>query len=159
MIAYVPVYCGINRIPEPFRRENNNIREFSTKSAFWMCNFVANMVYPRYSVMIGDLREAQSELEDYYEADQAEVERKAATLTAGELSDYLTAKTFAYTDKMMRRWDKLARLLIVKHNDQIMLPSKDGELIPGRHTSPAYAPSFIEAVKAETGNRYVKPEQ
>ena len=159
MIAYVPVYCGINRIPEPFRRENNNIREFSTESAFWMCNFVANMVYPRYSVMIGDLREAQSELEDYYEADQAEVERKAATLTAGELSDYLTAKTFAYTDKMMRRWDKLARLLIVKHNDQIMLPSKDGELIPGRHTSPAYAPAFIEAVKAETGNRYVKPEQ
>ena len=68
-------------------------------------------------------------------------------------------ETFAYTDKMMRRWDKLARLLIVKHNDQIMLPSKDGELIPGRHTSPAYAPAFIEAVKAETGNRYVKPEQ
>ena len=49
MVAYVPVYCGIDRIPDPFRRENNDIREFSTESAFWMNNFVANMVYPRYS--------------------------------------------------------------------------------------------------------------
>ncbi len=158
MVAYVPVYCGINRIPEPFRRENNNIREFSTQSAFWMCNFVANMIYPRWSAMYPDLREAQLELEDYYESDQAEVEKAVATLTAGEMSDYLTGKTIAYTDKMMKRWDKLARLLIVKHNDQIMLPSKDGSLVPGRHTSPAYAPAFVDAVKAQTGDRYVKPE-
>ena len=157
MVAYVPVYCGINRIPDPFRRENNNITEFSFNSAFWMCNWVANMVYPRWSAMIGDLREAQKELEDYYEADQAAVEEHAAGLTAGELTDFITAKTIAYTDKMMARWDKLAKLLIVKHNDQIMRPSKDGEIAPGRHTSPAYAPAFIDAVKAQTGERYVKP--
>ena len=158
MVAYVPVYCGINRIPDPFRRENNNIREFSFDSAFWMCNWVANMVYPRWSALIGDLREAQNELEDYYEAEQAAVDAKASELTAGELSDFLTATTIAYTDKMMKRWDKLAKLLIVKHNDQIMLPSKDGELVPGRHTSPKYAPAFIDAVKAETGDRYVRKE-
>ena len=157
MIAYVPVYCGVNRIPDPFRAENTNILEFSEKSAFWMCNFVANMVYPRYSAMIGDLREAQAELEDYYEADQAAVEEHARKLTADELSDFLTLKSIGYTDRMMQRWDKLARLLIVKHNDQIMRPSKDGEVVPGRHTSPQYAPAFIEAVKETTGERYVKP--
>jgi len=158
MVAYVPVYCGINRIPEPFRRENNNVREFSTESAFWMNNFVANMIYPRYSAMIGDLWDAQKELEDYYEADQADVEAKAAELTPGELSDFLTAKSISYTDRMMKRWDKLARLLIVKHNDQIMLHSENGELAPGRRTSPAYAPAFIDAVKDVTGERYVRPE-
>ena len=156
MVAYVPVYCGIDRIPDPFRRENNNILEFSEESAFWMCNFVANMVYPRYSAMIGDLKEAQTELEDYYEADQAEVEERASKLTASELTDFLTGKTIAYTDRMMKRWDKLARLLIVKHNDQVMRSSKDGAVVPGRHTSPAYAPAFVEAVKAETGDRYVR---
>ena len=154
MVAYVPVYCGINRIPDPFRRENNNILEFSEESAFWMCNFVANMVYPRYSAMIGDLKEAQTELEDYYETDQVEVEKRASELTAGELSDFLTMKTIAYTDKMMKRWDKLAKLLIVKHNDQIMRPSKDGEPAFGRFSSPAYAPAFVDAVKKETGTRY-----
>ena len=157
MVAYVPVYCGIDSVPEPFRRENNNILEFSTESAFWMCNFVANMVYPRYSAMIGDLKEAQKELEDYYAEDQKEVESKASGLTRGELTSYLTAKTFAYTDRMMERWDKLARLLIVKHNDQIMRPSKDGVVVPGRYSSPAYAPAFIEMVKEHTGDRYVKP--
>ena len=156
MVAYVPVYCGITRIPEPFRRENNDIREFSTGSAFWMNNFVANMVYPRYSAMIGDLKEAQNGLEDYYAEDQKEVEEKAAGMTPSELSAFLTAKTEAYTDKMMERWDQLAKLLIVKHNDQIMLPSENGVLVPGRRTSPAYAPAFIEAVKDVTGDRYVR---
>ena len=144
MVAYVPVYCGINRVPDPFRRENNNVREFSTGSAFWMCNFVANMVYPRYSAMIGDLQEAQKELEDYFEADQAAVEEHAAALTAGELTEFLTAKTIGYTDKMMERWKTLARHLIVKHND---IPRK-----------PSYAPAFIDAVKHETGDRYVRKE-
>ena len=64
-----------------------------------------------------------------------------------------------YTDMMMKRWDKLAKLLIVKHNDQIMLPSENGELVQGRRTSPAYAPAFIDAVKAQTGERYVKPAE
>ena len=159
MVAYVPVYCGINRVPDPFRSENNNIREFSTESAFWMNNFVANMVYPRWSAMIGDLREAQTELEDFYAQDQKEVEAQAVKMTAGDRINYLTAKTEAYTDMMMKRWDKLARLLIVKHNDQIMQPSENGVVVPGRRTSPAYAPAFIDAVKAETGNRYVNPEQ
>ncbi|MCR4824749.1 MAG: C69 family dipeptidase [Bacteroidales bacterium] len=158
MVAYVPAYCGINRIPAPFRRENNNIREFSTESAFWMCNFVANMVYPRYSAMIGDLREAQAELEDYYAADQKEVEEKAAGMTPGERAEYLTQKTIAYTDRMMERWDKLAKLLIVKHNDQIMQPSENGVVVAGRRSSPAYAPAFIDAVKAQTGDRYIKRE-
>ena len=157
MVAYVPVYCSINRVPAPFRRENNNIREFSTESAFWMNNWVANMVYPRYSAMIGDLRDAQTELEDYYAEDQKEVEAKVKDLTRQERIDYLTAKTEAYTSKMMQRWDKLAKLLIVKHNDQIMQPSENGVVVPGRRTSPKYAPAFVEAVKEVTGDRYVKP--
>jgi len=157
MVAYVPVYCGITRVPEPFRRENNDITEFSTESAFWMNNFVANMVYPRWSAMIGDLRDAQKELEDFYAADQKEVEEKASAMTPSDRSAFLTAKTEAYTDQMMKRWDKLARFLIVKHNDQTMQPSENGRIVRGRRTSPAYAPAFIDAVKAQTGDRYVKP--
>ena len=155
MVAYVPVYCCINRVPEPFRRENNNILEFSTESAFWMNNFVSNMVYPRWSAMIGDLRDAQKELEDYYAEDQKEVEKRVQEMsTTSERIEYLTAKTEAYTDKMMKRWDKLAKLLIVKHNDQIMRPSENGEVVRGSYTSPAYAPAWVDAVHDQTGKRY-----
>ena len=167
MVAYVPAYCGISRIPDPFRRENNSMDEFSTKSAFWMNNFVANMVYPRYSAMINDLRDAQKELEDFYEKDQEEVSKRAAEMTASDLTEYLTNKTETYTDMMMKRWDKLAKLLIVKFNDQSIRASENGEIVrarfgpgPGarRPTPPAYSPVFIDAVKAQTGDRYVKPQ-
>ena len=158
MVAYVPVYCGANRVPEPFRRENNDITKFSWGSAFWVNNFVANMVYPRWSALIGDLRDAQKELEDFYADDQKAVEARARELTPGELTDFVNRKTAEYTDMMMKRWEKLAYFLIVKHNDQIMRPSRDGEIAPGRHTSPAYAPAYIDGVKAVTGKRYVKPE-
>ena len=171
MVAYVPVYCSINRIPEPFRRENNNINEFSFESAFWMNNWVANMVYPRWSAMIGDLREAQTELEDYYAEDQKEVEKRVEGMTHLERVNFLTQKTEAYTAKMMDRWDKLAKLLIVKHNDQT-LRTPPPAIVPGqapdpgqgpgpgfrRTPPPQYAPAFIDAVKEVTGDRYVKPE-
>ena len=168
MVAYVPAYCGINRIPDPFRRENNNSNEFSTESAFWMNNFVANMVYPRYSAMIDDLHEAQKELEDFYEKDQEEVAKRAADMTASDRTEYLTSKTMTYTDMMMKRWDKLAKLLIVKYNDQSIKPSENGVVTSGRPgpggpaprrlTPPAYSPVFVDAVKAETGERYLKRE-
>ena len=124
-----------------------------------MNNFVANMVYPRYSAMIGDLKEAQSELEDFYAEDQKTVEAEAPKLTAGDMKSYLTRKTIEYTDMMMKRWDKLAKLLIVKHNDQIMQPSENGVVVAGRRTTPPYSPVFIDAVKAQTGDRYVKPAE
>ena len=154
MVAYVPVYCCVNDVPAPFRPENNISNTFSEKSAFWMNNFVANMVYPRYSAMIGDLREAQQSLEDFYASEQDSVAAAVAKLTPRETVAYLTQKTASYADMMMQRWDVLARLLIVKHNDQIMKPSKDGRVIPGRYTEPGYDRSFYEAIGRDTGERY-----
>ena len=90
-------------------------------------------------------------------AEQPEVEKQVTNLTHQERVTFLTAKTEAYTAKMMDRWDKLAKLLIVKHNDQTMQPSENGVVVAGRRTSPAYAPVFIDAVKAQTGERYVRP--
>jgi len=124
------------------------------------------MVYPRYSAMIGDLKEAQKELEDFYAKDQEEVEKRIADMTPTDRTEYLTSKTIAYTDMMMKRWDKLAKLLIVKYNDQSIRASQNGEILVGRPgpgfqrpAVPAYSPVFVDAVKAATGDRYVKPQQ
>ena len=153
MVAYVPAYCGISRIPDPFRDENTSMTEFSTESAFWMNNFVANMVYPRYSAMIGDLKAAQKELEDYYEQEQKELETRIAGMTPNAIESLLTAKTEEYVNKMMSRWGELAKLLIVKYNDQTI---NRRMAAPGQ-TVPAYSPVFIDAVKEKTGDRYIKP--
>lgn len=155
MIAYVPLYCCIDKVPAPFTREKNPQREFSTESAFWMNNFVANMIYPRYSMMIGDLRIAQKGLEDYYAADQDSVLAAIKDLTPGERTEYLTKKSASYADMMMKRWDKLARLLIVKYNDQVEHPTdSDGNFLPGPYKSHGYDQQFIDAISKQTGDRY-----
>ena len=154
MVAYVPLYCCLTQVPDPFRPENNPRNEFSFQSAFWMNNWVANMVYPRYSMMIGDLRDAQRELEDYYFADQDSVLAAIASMTPADRQAFLNRKSIAYADRMMNRWDRLAKLLIVRYNDQIVRPVKDVQVIRGRYATPGYDQQFIDAIGPATGSRY-----
>ena len=155
MVAYVPLYCCITQVPDCFRPENNQRSEFSFQSAFWMNNWVANMIYPRYSMMIGDLRQAQHELEDYYIADQDSVLAAVGRLTTQERRDYLNRKSIEYADRMMRRWDRLARHLIVKYNDQVVKrENEDGTFQRWGHDTPGYGQPFIDAIPAATGDRY-----
>jgi len=155
MVAYVPLYCCITQVPDAFCPENNPRTEFSDKSAFWMNNWVANMVYPRYSMMIGDLRKAQKELEDYYYADQDSVLVAIKGLTPAERQSYLNRKSIAYTDLMMQRWDRLAKYLIVRYNDQIIRRTdENGDFLRWGHDTPGYDQQFIDAIGRSTGDRY-----
>lgn len=155
MVAYVPLYCCITQVPDPFRPENNPRNEFSFESAFWMNNWVANMVYPRYSMMIGDLRQAQRELEDYYFADQDSVEAAVNKMTPVDRRNYLNKKSIAYAERMMSRWDRLAKYLIVKYNDQVVRKVDDnGNFQRWGYDTPGYDLQFINAFPAATGDRY-----
>ena len=155
MVAYVPLYCCITQVPDAFRPENNPRAEFSDKSAFWMNNWVANMVYPRYSMMIGDLRAAQKELEEYYFADQDSVLMAIKGMMPADRQSYLNKKSIAYTDMMMQRWDKLAKYLIVKYNDQIIRRTdENGQFLRWGYDTPGYDQQFIDAVGKSTGDRY-----
>ena len=155
MVAYVPLYCCLTQVPDCFRPENNPRNEFSFQSAFWMNNWVANMVYPRYSMMIGDLRQAQRELEDYYHADQDSVLAALEDMTPGDRRDYLNRKSIAYADRMMSRWEALAKYLIVKYNDQVVRRvGVDGQFQRWGYDTPGYDQQFIDAIGPATGKRY-----
>ena len=155
MVAYVPLYCCITQVPDAFRQENNPRNEFSFESAFWMNNWVANMVYPRYSMMIGDLRTAQKELEDYYFADQDSVLLAVKGMQPADRRSYLNRKSIEYTDLMMQRWDKLAKYLIVKYNDQIIRRTdENGNFLRWGYDTPGYDQQFIDAIGTSTGDRY-----
>ncbi len=155
MVAYVPLYCCITQVPDCFRPENNPRTEFSFESAFWMNNWVANMVYPRYSMMIGDLRAAQNELEDYYFADQEEVLAAVGKMMPADRREYLNGKSIAYAERMMTRWDELAKFLIVRYNDQIQRRlDADGNFLRWGYDTPGYDQQFIDAIAPATGDRY-----
>ena len=117
--------------------------------------WVANMIYPRYSMMIGDLRAAQSELENYYMADQDSVVAAIASMMPADRQQYLNRRSIAYTDRMMQRWDQLAKLLIVKYNDQVVKrQNPDGTFLPWGYDTPGYGQPFIDAIAPATGDRY-----
>ena len=159
MVAYVPLYCCITQVPDCFRPENNPRAEFSDKSAFWMNNWVANMVYPRYSMMIGDLRKAQKELEDYYFTDQDKVVEAIKDMTPADRQSFLNRKSIAYAEKMMQRWDQLAKHLIVRYNDQIVRRvDENGNFTRWGHETPGYDQQFIDAIHKATGDRYLLKE-
>ena len=156
MVAYVPLYCCITQVPDAFRSENNLRNEFSFESAFWVNNWVANMVYPRYSMMIGDLRSAQSELEGYYFRDQDSVLAAVQRMTTSDRREYLNRKSIEYTSRMMRRWNELAKYLIVKYNDQVIRKvDENGNFQRWGYETPGYDQQFIDAIGSSTGERYL----
>ncbi len=142
MIAYVPVYCCERDIPTAFREENNLNGTFNEKGAYWMCNFVSNMIYPRYSALIGSLREKQEMFEGLLFASQEELEKTAAKMTATDRPAFLSSVTATYVEQMMSLWNDLAKEIIVKYNDQ-----------PG-----GYDQRFYDAIARDTGDRYKIPE-
>src|SRR3712207_8577023 len=57
MTVFTPVYCCATKAPVCYTRvDNADYITFSWNSSFWIFNWVSNMIYPRYDLMIGDLR-------------------------------------------------------------------------------------------------------
>ena len=51
MVAFTPVYCCSTEAPACYTKKYGDDITFSLKSAFWVCNWVSNMVYPKYWLM------------------------------------------------------------------------------------------------------------
>ena len=164
MAVFTPVYCCTNVVPECYKREKADAVTFSAESAFWLFNMVSNMVYPRYSALIGDLKKVQQECEDAFAANQAAVEAKAMELyndNAPKATAMLTKYTAETAMSTMEAWGNLAKFLIVKHNDMVVKPEENGvfkRIETGEGVSPirnGYPEHFNRRIAKETGERYL----
>ena len=168
MVAYTPVYCGNTSQPECYNTKGADAVTFSMKNAFWVCNWVSNMVYPRYSLMFGSLKSVRDSLETSYFSAQAEIERKAMVLYDENPSlaiDFLTDYSINKAQQMIDRWRQLGTYLIVKYNDMAIKPDEDGRFIRTETGLGATVerPGFPENVAREivksSGDRYAVPEE
>lgn len=166
MVPYTPVYCCATKAPECYDSKDANDVTFSWDSAFWIQNWVSNMVYPRYSQLFPSLKEARQELELSYASEQTKVEAKAQKLlqeSPTRAIAYLTDYSTQCAQRMMNRWMNLGKYLIVKFNDQAVKPEKDGkfELTPdGIATSPqrpGFNDNYKRIIIKETGDKYLIP--
>ena len=165
--VYTPVYCSITEAPACYSVEAGDAVTFSFESAFWMFNWVSNMVYMRYSMMIDDLRKVQTSLEESFFASQKEVEKEALSIFKANPSAavaYLTKYSACTADKTMKDWMTLAQKLIVKYNDCVIKPeNEDGTFkrtetgLGERVITPGYPEDFNRRVVKETKKRYQVP--
>lgn len=168
MIAYTPIYCGNTVQPECYNTPGADAVTFNDKNAFWVCNWVSNMVYPRYSLMFGALKSVRDSLETSYFFSQPEVEQKALELyntSPVKAVDFLTNYSIEKAQQMLARWRQLAIYLIVKYNDMAIKPDKNGTFMRTETGLGATVerPGFPENVAREivnnSGDRYVVPKE
>lgn len=168
MVAYVPIYCGSTKRPECFNTPGADATHFSMKNAYWVCNWVSNMVYPRYSMMFGSLKAVRDSLEQSYFAAQPAVEAKAQELYKTDPAQavaYLNDYSITKAQQMLDRWKQLATYLIVKYNDMIVKPDNNGvfsttpEGIGVTVERPGYPESYRQRLVKETGDKYLEPGQ
>ena len=165
MVAYVPIYCSMTRRPECFNAPGADDITFSDKSAFWVCNWVSNMVYPRYSAMFPDLKQVRDSLEKSYFAQQPEVENKAKAMQPAEMQKFLNDYSIEQAQAMLARWKQLATFLIVRHNDMARRPvDAQGRFYRNKHglgatvERPGMPQPFARKLVKEAGGRYAVPE-
>ena len=156
MVAYTPVYCNNTVVPECYNTPGADAVTFSDKNAFWVCNWVSNMVYPRYSQLFPELQAVRDSLEADYFARQAEVEKHALELYGSDKAAavaYLNAYSNDKAQQMLAHWRDLATLIIVKYNDMAVKRTKDGKLT--RYVDrPGYPEAFVKKLVKETGDWY-----
>ena len=159
MVAYTPVYCGNTVQPACYNTKGADAVTFSSDNAFWLCNMVSNMVYPRYSQLFPELKAVRDSLEASYFANQTSIEKQAADLYKTDkaaalklLNNYSNSKA----DEMLVSWKHLATRIIVKYNDMAVKKEKDGKLLQSV-TRPGYPASFGRKLVKETGDWYAVP--
>ena len=165
MIAYTPMYNCMTRLPKCYSGEGADDVTFSMDNAFWVCNWVSNMIYPRYSMMFPSLQEVRDSLEASYDKCQAEIERQATALPVQERVEFLTKYSVSKGDEMIERWRQLAYFLIVKYNDMAIKPTEGTQFKRSpygkgaRLMRPGYDKSFARELIRQTGDKFLVPKK
>lgn len=162
MIPLVPLYPGsMQSVPECFHPNSGNAFTFSFRSAYWLQNWVSNMVYARYCQLFPELRTERDRLERDWRSLQADVEREALARGDTEGRAALNAYSHRAAGQMMDEWSMLAQRLIVKYNDMAeKATDAEGRWLktPGGQPRPVKRPGYPEAwrrrIVDEEGGRY-----
>lgn len=169
MTVFTPVYCCTDKVPVCYTRvDGADYITFSWNSSFWIFNWVANMVYPRYDLMIGDVRATQQELENTLNAAQSGIESAALKLwetDPDQAKKLLTSYTNLTAQSTFDTWKRLGEYLVVKYSDGVIRRTNpDGSFQrnsigqPTGVIRPGYPEDFLREYVKQTGDRYKMPE-
>jgi dipeptidase len=167
MVVYTPVYCCATRVPDCYAAQYADPVEFSWKSSFWVFNWVANMIYPKYSMIIDDMRNVQGALENGIYSQSREVEQEALAVISTSpkfAKKILTDFTCSSAETALSEWKRFGEKVIVKYNDFVVKKEENGRIkrsstgLVDEIVRPGYPKEFWKKVAEETGDRYLVPD-
>jgi dipeptidase len=130
MTVYVPMYCGITKVPETFAQGHGSMTEFKWDAAFWVFNWVSNFTYSRYSDIIVDVRAKQAQLEMSFISELPSVDSKASELYKTNQAEALKLITDFSVNKgnfTTSTWRQFGEYLLVKYMDGNVKKEKNGK--------------------------------
>ncbi len=160
--VYMPMYCGITKVPHCIEVGNGDMLTYSSTSAFWVFNTVSNRAYSRYKDMIVDIKKVQSELENKFFDFIPAVDEAAKALYEKDpelACSYLTDFSVSQAEMTVDRWRDLGNFLLVKYLDGNLHPEENGEFKRNPYGHPAhpefhgYSKEFYEKIVDETGDK------
>lgn len=165
---YTPVYCCATDVPDCYTLKWGNAVKFSWKSAYWVQNWVSNMVYPRYAQIMPDVKKARDGMDSLFLSRQKDTEARALALYGQNKKKavaYLTAYSQQCADTMMTRWRELGEYIIVKYNDMVeriddgngsfQAASAGEDTIMAKVKNPGYPDRVKKKIVEETGDRFL----
>ncbi|MCL2245990.1 MAG: C69 family dipeptidase [Lentimicrobiaceae bacterium] len=140
--CYVPIFCSITKIPEPFREGNGSMIEYSATSAFWTFTKVSNFVYSRYNSMIKHVIEKQEKWENQsihdinnMEAHLIDIYKIDPERAIAQLTNFSSQRT----NEVVNEWNKLYEYLLVKYHDGNIKKEENGKFITNGTEKPQVA--------------------
>ena len=161
--VYYPIYVGNTTVPEAMKVGNGDLLNFTWESAFWIHNWVSNMVYDRYSDKIVHVNELQEKIEGNFETQQSEIEEKALALykeSKPEAINFLTDYTNNSVTKGLQEWRKMGEYMMVKYIDGVVKKEENGKFKLNDHgqiaspSRPGYSNDHYRKVVEQTGDKY-----
>ena len=140
--CYVPMFCCITNIPEPFKVGNGSMVEYSPTAAFWTFTKVSNFAYTRYNAMIKHIKEKQDKWENQSIADIKNMEKyvlEIAAMDAEKTISILNDFSYQRSYDVVNEWNKLFEYLLVKYHDGNIKKEEKGQFITNETVNPQAA--------------------
>ena len=148
-----PIYTNIYEVPECFAEGNGSMLEYSSTSAFWICNRVSNACYRMYNIMAPFVRERIDAFENAQMTKVAENDKAAMLLydaalktprrqirrndemkkvpdPYADVKKFLTDYSVNTAQDIFKEWTKLEEMLLLKFMDgNVKAQNPDGSFV------------------------------
>ncbi len=162
--VFMPLYCGLDEVPEAIKAGNGDMLTYSPTSMFWIFNRVTNFAYMRYNMVSKDIIETQTILENKFIENTAAIDAAAMSLyktNPAKARQFVSEYSNAQVQFVFNTWQKLDQFLLVKYLDgnvkkeenRVFLRNGNEIALPASPNFPGYSDKWKKDVIKETGDK------